>query len=358
MYSMDYWLSRPYMALDSKQLPETFKLQYHILSSLKTFGQLFWNCMQELNEELIMQSPCDDNGRPWILKNNPCLGGCVKDIYVCLPGGSVGEAICDVETMYELNYSRRILFSCCDERFVAPDSPLSNSYLYREGVKSRSENFFRTQSDCFDDPDPGPIRWGDGINNIISFADPKLLHDGFFDDSEENLLKFCSIYEQLFVQNIPKRNISSWNSRLKIEVPRVLDLLVLGMGEDGHICSLFPDYPDLWHHPDSKRSSEGDRRGPPPPYFTTISNSPKPPSKRITLTIDALIEAPAHIMVVCSGQAKKEMLEKQLHLAEQQIRKRRSGSGSLDVPDSAPKYPLVELLVERAEDMEIFWCET
>jgi len=69
-----------------------------------------------------------------------------------------------------------------------------------------------------------------------------------------------------------------------------LDALLLGMGEDGHIASLFPGRP--WD----------------PPVFAVL-DSPKPPSRRITLGLPTLATAPAGILLTV-GEAKRNALER------------------------------------------------
>ena len=55
--------------------------------------------------------------------------------------------------------------------------------------------------------------------------------------------------------------------------PPVLDLIVLGIGEDGHVASLFPDAPTL-----------ADESG----VCLPVRDSPKPPPERITLSLSVL----------------------------------------------------------------------
>jgi len=71
------------------------------------------------------------------------------------------------------------------------------------------------------------------------------------------------------------------------------DCLVLGFGPDGHTCSLFPNHKAL----DVKEN-----------WVTSVSDSPKPPPKRITLTYSFINKA-TNIFVSGKGQAKWDMLK-------------------------------------------------
>jgi 6-phosphogluconolactonase len=70
--------------------------------------------------------------------------------------------------------------------------------------------------------------------------------------------------------------------------PLHLDLAVLGMGPDGHVASLFPGHALL------------DRRG---AWAAGLTDSPKPPPARVTLTLDALLAA-HEIWVIAFGRDK------------------------------------------------------
>ncbi|GMP70697.1 hypothetical protein CsSME_00029437 [Camellia sinensis var. sinensis] len=66
------------------------------------------------------------------------------------------------------------------------------------------------------------------------------------------------------------------------------DLMLLGMGPDGHVASLFPGHP-LVH--ESKQ------------WVTSIKDSPKPPPERITFTFP-VINSSANIALVVAGAGK------------------------------------------------------
>ncbi|MBL4774635.1 MAG: 6-phosphogluconolactonase [Mariprofundus sp.] len=72
-----------------------------------------------------------------------------------------------------------------------------------------------------------------------------------------------------------------------------LDLILFGMGEDGHTCSLFPDNPAL----------SDDRLAIP------VFNSPKPPSERVSLGYTAIHAAHQRIMIV-TGEGKRAVFER------------------------------------------------
>lgn len=70
-----------------------------------------------------------------------------------------------------------------------------------------------------------------------------------------------------------------------------LDVVLLGLGEDGHIASLFPGRPPL------------------PGLVAWVEDSPKPPAQRITLTLPAL-ETAKHTMIYALGSGKREALNR------------------------------------------------
>jgi len=71
----------------------------------------------------------------------------------------------------------------------------------------------------------------------------------------------------------------------------VFDLLLLGFGPDGHICSLFPNHELL-------KATTG--------WILPITDSPKPPPERITFSLP-LVNAAREKVFISSGEGKAEM---------------------------------------------------
>ena len=81
----------------------------------------------------------------------------------------------------------------------------------------------------------------------------------------------------------------------------VFDMLLLGFGPDGHICSLFPNHALL-------RETEG--------WILPIADSPKPPPERVTFSLPVVNAARAKVFVA-SGAGKAEMTARILEEAPQ-----------------------------------------
>lgn len=78
------------------------------------------------------------------------------------------------------------------------------------------------------------------------------------------------------------------------QLPGSLDLLILGVGDDGHVCSLFPGHKAL-----SVKDSS----------VAVVNDAPKPPPKRLTLTLPYILRA-RNIWIVAVGERKRLLLER------------------------------------------------
>ena len=78
--------------------------------------------------------------------------------------------------------------------------------------------------------------------------------------------------------------------------PPRLDLVLLGVGPDGHVCSLFPGHPLL-----------GEERR----WVAPVANAPKPPPRRLTMTLP-LLAAADRVVIVALGEAKAGIVREAL----------------------------------------------
>jgi 6-phosphogluconolactonase len=85
-------------------------------------------------------------------------------------------------------------------------------------------------------------------------------------------------------------------------VPPRLDIALLGMGPDGHVCSLFPGHPAL---------EEASR------IALAVIDSPKPPLRRLTLTLPAL--ADAVVVIAAFGASKAAAIQEVMENSKSQL---------------------------------------
>jgi 6-phosphogluconolactonase len=146
-----------------------------------------------------------------------------RPLAVAVPGGSVAEALFPRLVKLPLDW-RHVLVFFADERAVGPQSPESNARLARE-------------------------IWLDRVP--IPMGNVHRMHG-----ESSDLDAAASHYERELVGALG-------------DPPR-LDVVLLGMGADGHVASLFPGSAPL---------EERER------YVLPVLDAPKPPSRRLTLTL-------------------------------------------------------------------------
>ena len=169
-----------------------------------------------------------------------------KNISIALSGGSTPLPILSILKEYKLNWEY-FNFFMVDERNVSTSSSSSN-YGNIEKV------FFRD----------------------VNSASHSMINDNYS-------IEECAInYEKLLCSKIPLAENSF----------PVFDLILLGIGDDGHTASLFPDTKGL---NESKK--------------VVITNSvPQLNTERITLTYPVILNA-SKIIILAKGAAKDEILK-------------------------------------------------
>jgi 6-phosphogluconolactonase len=80
----------------------------------------------------------------------------------------------------------------------------------------------------------------------------------------------------------------------------VFDAVLLGVGPDGHVASLFPNAPE---------TAVTDAQA----WVLPVDNSPKPPPQRITMTLP-VINAAKDVIVVALGEGKAEIVQRVLEV--------------------------------------------
>ncbi|CAB4057247.1 PGLS [Lepeophtheirus salmonis] len=170
-----------------------------------------------------------------------------EDFVIGLSGGSLPKFFASGLNELEdtINWSK-VKFIFCDERLVPYDDGDSTWKIYKETVVGKVEGL-----------------------------------------DESNFI--------LVDVNLPDAEASAidYETKVKEYAVKGFDLLLLGMGPDGHTCSLFPGHPLL---------KEQDR------IVAPITDSPKLPPSRVTLTLPYINKSKA-VIFVCTGEGKKTMIE-------------------------------------------------
>jgi 6-phosphogluconolactonase len=113
-------------------------------------------------------------------------------------------------------------------------------------------------------------------------------------------------------------------------VGRPMDAVLLGMGEDGHICSMFPDNPAL------KQLLAPNN--PPLVFAVHKSRSTSAPQEdRLSMNLPWLAQT-RRVVLALSGRKKREVFEREV-----------SGDPSIS--------PIAALVAARAGDIEVLWTE-
>lgn len=107
-----------------------------------------------------------------------------------------------------------------------------------------------------------------------------------------HIFYYCDLAQQAATEFESK--LREWQVEETSEgLPR-FDFLFLGLGPDGHTCSLFPGHPLLEY------------KG--PSWVVPIENSPKPPPRRITVTLP-VCNAAKQVIFIATGAGKADLVK-------------------------------------------------
>jgi len=196
-------------------------------------------------------------------------------------GGSTPAPVFDYMSKSDIDWAN-VTITLADERWVPLDSPDSNEALVRNTLMT---------------------------NNASSAS-------------------FVSLY----LSNTNQNDACGIVSESLKEMPHPFTAVVLGMGNDGHTASLFPDAPE------SELVSAMDLQN---PVTVAMMNPPSVGQSRITLTRVALLNS-KHRYLHITGEGKCEVLYSALQ--------------GMTAPHYQPgDAPVTGLIVEKPELMSVFW---
>jgi 6-phosphogluconolactonase len=137
------------------------------------------------------------------------------------------------------------------------------------------------------------LTWVD--ERCVAWADPQSNRGAAYRDGQLDSLEPPALELPLYLDGeTPPEACARVAAALRDPFGGGLDVLLLGMGEDGHIASLFPGRPF-------------ERIGGPPVF--AVPDSPKPPSRRITLALSMLATAERAVLVA-AGPGKRAALDR------------------------------------------------
>jgi len=172
---------------------------------------------------------------------------------IAFAGGSAATNACEALTLDKfketIDWSKWFVF-LCDERFVEADHPDSNYKAIHDGLLTKVPTINPAQ--VF------KLKKIGGVSQAANYYEADMRR------------VFCN-------ESLPR-----------------FDLIVLGMGPDGHICSLFPKHALL---------REQNK------WVTSLTDSPKPPPHRITFTLKVVNNA-ADVVFIATGKSKADMIRR------------------------------------------------
>lgn len=134
-----------------------------------------------------------------------------------------------------------------------------------------------------------PLDHSDSNYRAIREAWPQSLKCNWYpvEFGANELAEAANLYEQKIRQVFGEFNVSEIR----------FDLLLLGLGPDGHTASLFPSHPDFLNNLSSDK------------IVIPVENSPKPPALRVSLSPKAIIDAKMSAFLIKSSSGKAAVIK-------------------------------------------------
>lgn len=173
--------------------------------------------------------------------------GDARVLHIALAGGSTPQRAYELLAAVDGSWEHVHLW-LGDERCVAEEDPDANVRMVRESLLARQRD-------------------GEPVLHVV--ASPEVPEDAAW------------LYGRAVLEHIPDA---------------VFDIVLLGMGPDGHTCSLFPGHPVL-----------AVREAP----VAAVRDSPKPPPERVTLTLPVVRRA-RFTLLLATGEGKRDALGRAL----------------------------------------------
>lgn len=218
-----------------------------------------------------------------------------KRFTIALSGGSLPKMLRGLIGAQNVEWEKWHVFFA-DERVVPLDHPDSNYKLCNDELFSKipipQKNIYRIKREALleDNPLPQGVNPDKHIDDLISSFTP---------DPEEELQDPLDVIADEYSGQLIGVFTNQTHQGNSARFP-VFDLIMLGMGPDGHTASLFPEHPLL---------IKGDE------WVASIRDSPKPPRNRITFTLPVINHA-ARVAFVATGAGKQDILAKVLDKPE------------------------------------------
>lgn len=176
---------------------------------------------------------------------------------------------------------------------------------------------YRQFDTLFSEKNPRPIQFLATDERWVPDSDPQS-NEGLFQRCFTQSVSHWNLLSLKNKQPNPASAITDINLRLQTFCNHPFSAIILGMGTDGHIASLFPDAP---HHLIDDKNTH-----------CVAAFHPQTQQARISLSFSRLLNTKS-IWLVITGAEKRTVLE-----------------------NAMPTQPIGALLAAAACDVDVFWC--